>query len=75
MNTQKTLLILAIFSIFTIGTISAKTKPTNSFNDFVDSNIGITTAGEHGWLPVGGKSGNDAFYWYVENQVSDPKAP
>jgi serine carboxypeptidase-like clade 4 len=75
MNTQKTLLILAIFSIFTIGTISAKAKPTNSFDDFVDSNIGITTAGEHGWLPVGGKPGNDAFYYYVKNQVADPKAP
>lgn len=48
---------------------------TSLFDEFVDDNIGITVDGEHGFLPVTNRPGNEAFYWYIKNKQYDDKAP
>ena len=46
-----------------------------TYNEFLDNDIGVTNSGNHGFLPVNSTPGNEAFYWYLENQKGNPDAP
>lgn len=54
---------------------NSATAQANTFSQFVDSDVGIKSSGEHGWLPVSNVEGNKAFYWFVKNTANVEKAP
>jgi len=64
-----------IISILLISLSVSAAPKAQTFNDYIDSSIGINSRGKFGWFPVSSVAGNEAFYWFVQSQSANPKAP
>merc|ERR1712226_63948 len=69
---MKTTILPMLVIFFLFLQIYSKALP---YEEFLDNNIGITNPGVHGFLPVNSTPGNEAFYWYIENQKGNDSAP